>query len=71
MIWAGIMADEDTDLHMFDRSFLTGQRYRNEILAPYFRLFRGAYGPNFIFTDNYASPHKAEFVNEYLQLEDI
>ncbi|GFV35995.1 hypothetical protein TNCV_2867531 [Trichonephila clavipes] len=42
---------------------LTSQRYRDEILAPYVRLFYGVYGPNFIFADDNAFLHKARFVD--------
>lgn len=71
MVWAGIMADGRTDLHVFDRGTLTGQRYRDEILAPYVRLFRGAYGPNFLFMDDNARPHRAQLVDDYLESENI
>ncbi|GFT27537.1 uncharacterized protein TNCV_1276241 [Trichonephila clavipes] len=38
MVWAGIMEDGHTDLHVFGRSTLTGKRYRDEILSPYVRF---------------------------------
>ncbi|GFY08141.1 transposable element Tcb2 transposase [Trichonephila clavipes] len=43
MVWSGIMADGHTDLYVFDRCAQANQRYKNEILAPYVRLFRGEY----------------------------
>ncbi|GFV38252.1 transposable element Tcb2 transposase [Trichonephila clavipes] len=38
MVWAGIMLDGRTPLHVFERSV----RYSDEVLEPYDRLFRGA-----------------------------
>ncbi|KFM63642.1 Transposable element Tcb2 transposase, partial [Stegodyphus mimosarum] len=52
MVWASIMMDGRTDLHFFDTGSVAGQRYRDEILQPYVRLFRGACGPDFIFMDD-------------------
>ncbi|GBM32774.1 hypothetical protein AVEN_83740-1 [Araneus ventricosus] len=59
MVWAGIMLDGRTHLHVFERGTVTGVRYRNEILEPYVRLFRGAVGPEFILMDDNARPHRA------------
>ncbi|GBM84805.1 hypothetical protein AVEN_217791-1 [Araneus ventricosus] len=39
MVWAGIMLDDRTPLHVFERGTVTGVRYRDEILEPYVRLF--------------------------------
>jgi transposase len=71
MVWAGIMLDGRTPLHIFDGGTLTAQRYRDEILEPYVRLFRGAIGPEFIFMDDNARPHRAQLVNEFIEGEDI
>ncbi|GFW18796.1 transposable element Tcb2 transposase [Trichonephila clavipes] len=71
MIRAGIMADGCTDLYVFERSFLTRQRYRDDILAPYDRLFCAAYGPNFIFSDHNAYLYKAQLVDTYRRFEGI
>ncbi|GFV65016.1 hypothetical protein TNCV_763581 [Trichonephila clavipes] len=43
------MADRHTDLHVFNRGTLKSQQYRDDILAPYIKLFRG---PNFICMDD-------------------
>ncbi|GFX43128.1 hypothetical protein TNCV_2711721 [Trichonephila clavipes] len=69
MVWGGIMTDEHTNLHVFDRGTLTGQG--DEILAPYGRHFREAYEPNFIFLDDNIHRHRVQLVKKYLQLEDI
>ena len=60
------MGNGCTNFHVFYIGTLTDQRYRDEILVPYVRLFHGAYEPNFIFMDDNVRPHKAELVDEYL-----
>ncbi|GFX13572.1 hypothetical protein TNCV_3136451 [Trichonephila clavipes] len=49
MIWAGIIVDGYTDLHVFDRGTLTSQWYKDERdpCIPY-QTFHRRYGPNFI-----------------------
>ncbi|GBM62216.1 Transposable element Tcb2 transposase [Araneus ventricosus] len=69
--WAGIMLDGRTPLLVFERGTVTGVRYRDEILEPYVRLFRGAVGPEFILMDDNARPHRALLVDEFLESEDI
>lgn len=71
MVWAGIMLDGRTPLHFFDRGTVTGVKYRDEVLEPYVRLFRGAVGPEFILQDDNARPHRALLVDEFLESEDI
>ncbi|GBO00171.1 hypothetical protein AVEN_228412-1 [Araneus ventricosus] len=71
MVWAGIMLDGRTPLHVFERGTVTGVRYRDEILEPYVRLFRCAVGPEFILMDDNARPHGAFLVDEFLESEDI
>ena len=70
MVWAGIMQDTRTPLHVFDNGFVNAQRYRKGVLAPYVRLFRGAVSPKFIFTDDNARAYRALMVDEYLESED-
>ncbi|GBM63305.1 hypothetical protein AVEN_186125-1 [Araneus ventricosus] len=71
MVWAGIMLDGRTPLHVFERGTVTGVRYRDEILEPYVRLFRGAVGREFILMDDNARPHRALLDVEFLESEDI
>ncbi|GBM71182.1 Transposable element Tcb2 transposase [Araneus ventricosus] len=71
MVWAGIMLDGRTPLHVFERGTVTGVRYRDEILEPYVRLFRGAVGSEFILMDYNARPHRALLVDEFLESENI
>ncbi|GBO03371.1 hypothetical protein AVEN_182259-1 [Araneus ventricosus] len=71
MVWAGIMLEGRTPLHVIERGTVTGMRYRDEILEPYVRHFRGAVGPEFILMDDNARPHRALLVDEFLESEDI
>ncbi|GBO09335.1 hypothetical protein AVEN_186502-1 [Araneus ventricosus] len=71
MVWAGIMLNGRTPLHIFERVTVTGVRYRDEILETYVRLLRGAVGPEFILMDNNAKPHRVLLVDEFLESEDI
>ncbi|GFW31636.1 transposable element Tcb2 transposase [Trichonephila clavipes] len=48
-----------------------GDRYCEEVLLPHVRLFRGAIGPEFIFMDDNAWPHRTLAVEELLEREDI
>ncbi|GFX14127.1 transposable element Tcb2 transposase [Trichonephila clavipes] len=65
------MIDGRTPLHVFRSGSVTGQIYRDEVLDPYVRLFRGAYGRDFLFKDDNARPHRANLVDEFLESEDI
>ncbi|GFW70726.1 transposable element Tcb1 transposase [Trichonephila clavipes] len=42
MVWAGIMINGRTCLHVVTNVTMTGQRYIDEVLLPHVRLFRGA-----------------------------
>ncbi|GFU22731.1 transposable element Tcb1 transposase [Trichonephila clavipes] len=50
---------------------MTGHIYRDVILEQHVRLFRGAMGAEFLFMMDNAHPHRANMVDECLQLEDI
>ena len=58
MAWADIILDGRTLLHVFERSTMTGVRYRDEILEPYVHLFRAEFGP-----DNHAHEEWAPKIN--------
>ncbi|GFV99147.1 transposable element Tcb2 transposase [Trichonephila clavipes] len=60
-----------TELHIFDRGSVIGDRYCEEVLLPHVRLFQGAIGPDFIFMDNNARPHRTLAVEGLLESEDI
>ncbi|GFW44366.1 synaptosomal-associated protein 25 [Trichonephila clavipes] len=65
------MMDGRTDLHFFDAGSVTAQRYRDEVLEPYVRLFRGAIGSDFIFMDDNAPCHRAMLIDDFLETENI
>ncbi|GFW13706.1 transposable element Tcb2 transposase [Trichonephila clavipes] len=71
MVWAGIMMDGRTDLHFFETGSVTAQRYRDEVLELYGRLFRGAVGPDFIFMDDNVPCHRAVLNDDFLETENI
>ncbi|GFT67683.1 transposable element Tcb2 transposase [Trichonephila clavipes] len=71
LVWGGIMLNRRTELHIFDRGSVTGDRYCEEILLPHVRLFRGAIGPDFTFMDDNARSHRTLAVEELLESEDI
>ncbi|GFX30696.1 transposable element Tcb2 transposase [Trichonephila clavipes] len=71
MLWASILMDGRTDLRFFDMRYVTAQRYRDEVLEPYVRLFRGAVGPDFIFMDDNAPCHRAVLIDDFLETENI
>ncbi|GFT39242.1 transposable element Tc1 transposase [Trichonephila clavipes] len=48
MVWAGIMINGRTRLHVVANGTMTGQRYIDEVLLPPVRLFRGAVDLNII-----------------------
>ena len=63
--------DSRTPLHVFDADAVNAHRYREEILEAYVRLFRGAFGSDFIFKDDNARQHKAQIVDDFLGKEHI
>ncbi|GFV67312.1 transposable element Tcb2 transposase [Trichonephila clavipes] len=65
------MLNGRTELHIFDRGSVIGDRYCEEVLLPHVRLFRGAIGPDFIFMDGNARLHQTLAVEELLESEDI
>ena len=71
MVWDAIMLDGRNDLHIFDKGSVTGKRCKNEVLEPTVRLFRGAVGPDFLFMDDNATPHRAVLVYHFRESEDI
>ncbi|GFU81376.1 transposable element Tcb2 transposase [Trichonephila clavipes] len=58
IVWAGIMINGRTRLHVVANGTMTGQRYIDEVLLPRVRLFRGAVGDKFVFMDDNATCHR-------------
>ncbi|GFU53725.1 transposable element Tc3 transposase [Trichonephila clavipes] len=71
MVWAGIMINGRTRLHVVANVTMTGQRYIDEVLLHHVRLFRGAVGDKFVFMDDNATCHRTLAVQDYLDSEGI
>ncbi|GFS54925.1 transposable element Tcb2 transposase [Trichonephila clavipes] len=71
MVWAGIMINGRTRLHVVANGTMTGQRYIDEVLLPHVRLFRGAVGDKFVFMDDNATYHRTFSVQDCLDSEGI
>ncbi|GFX81662.1 transposable element Tcb2 transposase [Trichonephila clavipes] len=71
MVWAGIMINGRTRLHVVAKGTMTGQRYIDEVLLPHVRLFRGAVGDKFVFMDDNATCHRTLAVQDCLDSEGI
>ncbi|KFM71924.1 Transposable element Tcb1 transposase, partial [Stegodyphus mimosarum] len=65
------MLNGRTELHVYDRGSVTGDRYCEDVLLPHVRLFRGAIGQDLIFMDDNARPHRTHAVEELLESEDF
>ncbi|GFU76876.1 transposable element Tcb2 transposase [Trichonephila clavipes] len=71
MVWAGIMINGRTRLHVVANGTTTGQRYIDEVLLPHVRLLRGAVGDKFVFMDDNATCHRTLAVKDCLDSEGI
>ncbi|GFW09191.1 transposable element Tcb2 transposase [Trichonephila clavipes] len=71
MVWAGIMINGHTRLHVVPNGTMTGQRYIDEVLLLHVRLFRGAVGDKFVFMDDNATCHRTLAVQDCLDSEGI
>ncbi|GFW77216.1 uncharacterized protein TNCV_2726461 [Trichonephila clavipes] len=72
MVWAGIMINGRTRLHVLANGTMTGQRcYIDEVLLPHLRLFLGAFGDKFVFMDDIATCHRTLAVQDCLDGEGI
>ncbi|GFX10926.1 transposable element Tcb2 transposase [Trichonephila clavipes] len=71
MVWAGIMINGRTRLHVVANGTMKGQRYIDEVLLPHVRLFRGAVGDKIVFMDDNATCHRTLAVQDCLYSEGI
>ncbi|GFU04445.1 transposable element Tcb2 transposase [Trichonephila clavipes] len=71
MVWAGIMINGRTRLHVVANGTMTGERYIEEVLLPHVRLFRGAVGDKFVFMDDNATCHRTLAVQDCLDSKGI
>ncbi|GFX20316.1 uncharacterized protein TNCV_3486741 [Trichonephila clavipes] len=58
MVWAGIMINGRTRLHVVANGTMTGQRNIDEVLLPHVHLLRGAVGDKFVFMDDNTTCHR-------------
>ena len=70
MVWGGITAAGRTDLHVV-AGRVTGQYYRDNILAAHVVPFARRHGRRFNFQDDNARCHRARIVTDYLQQRHI
>ncbi|GFY13268.1 transposable element Tcb2 transposase [Trichonephila clavipes] len=71
MVWAGIMINGRTRLHVAANGTMTGQRYIDEVLLLHVHLSRGAVGDKFVFMDDNAKCHRTLTVHDCLHSEGI
>ncbi|GFV16824.1 transposable element Tcb2 transposase [Trichonephila clavipes] len=71
MVWAGIIINDRTRLHVVANETMTGQRYIDEVLLHHVPLFRGAVGDKFVFMDDNATWHRTLAVQDCLDSEGI
>ncbi|GFU67377.1 transposable element Tcb2 transposase [Trichonephila clavipes] len=71
MVWAGIMINGCTRLHVVANGTMMGQRYIDEVLLPHVRLFRFDVGDKFVFMDDNATCHRTLAVQDCLDSEGI
>ncbi|GFT93698.1 transposable element Tcb2 transposase [Trichonephila clavipes] len=71
MVWAGIMINGRTRLHVVANGTMTDQRYIDEVLLPHVRLFLGAVGDKLVFMDDNATCHRTLAVQDCLDSEGI
>ncbi|GFW98230.1 transposable element Tcb2 transposase [Trichonephila clavipes] len=71
MVWAGIMINGRTRLHVVANGTMTDQRYIDEVLFPHVRLLRSAVGDKFVFMDDNATCHRTLAVQDCLDSEGI
>ncbi|GFU25468.1 transposable element Tcb2 transposase [Trichonephila clavipes] len=71
MVWASIMINGRTRLHVVANGTMTDQRYIDDVLLHHVRLFRGAVGDKFVFMDDNASYHRTLAVQDCLDSEGI
>ncbi|GFW73713.1 transposable element Tcb1 transposase [Trichonephila clavipes] len=67
MVWAGIMINDRTRLHVVANGTMT----TSSSLLPHVRLFRGAVGDKFVFMDDNATCHRTLAVQDCLDSEGI
>ncbi|GFY28671.1 hypothetical protein TNCV_3440381 [Trichonephila clavipes] len=60
-----------TPLHISDMGSVTAQLYKDEVLEPNVKLFRGAIVQDFVFMDHNAMLHRDNLVEDFLEEERV
>ncbi|GFU46000.1 transposable element Tcb1 transposase [Trichonephila clavipes] len=71
MVWAGIMINGRTRLHVIANGTMADERCIDEVLLPHVRLFRGDVGDKFVFIDDDATRHRTLADQDCLDSEGI
>ena len=64
MIWTGILASADTDLHFFKKN-MNADVYVKDVIIPYVVSYTHFIGENFLFMQDNARPHVARRVLDF------
>ncbi|GFU52479.1 transposable element Tcb1 transposase [Trichonephila clavipes] len=59
MVCTGIMQNDRTPLHIFERGSVTSQQYCIVIILDQDRIFKDAVGPDFLLINGNAWPHRS------------
>ncbi|GFU47436.1 transposable element Tcb2 transposase [Trichonephila clavipes] len=65
-VCGGIMLNGRTELRIFNRGFVIRDRYC-KVIFPNVSLFRGVIGPDFVFMDDNARPHRTVDVLQLME----
>ncbi|GFU40693.1 transposable element Tcb1 transposase [Trichonephila clavipes] len=66
-VWGGIVLNGWNELHVFDRSSVTGERYCKEMIFPHVRLFLAAITQDFVFRNDNARKYRTADVQQLLE----
>ncbi|GFU67509.1 hypothetical protein TNCV_1599911 [Trichonephila clavipes] len=67
MVWASLMHDGRTPLHIFERGSVTSQHYCRENILDNVRIFRDALGLDFQFMDDSVYIYRSDVVSDTLK----
>lgn len=70
MVWGAFSFHQRTNLYVINGN-LNGARYRDEILRPLVVPCLQAIGPQAVYQDDNARPHRARIVNEFMQQNNV
>lgn len=69
MVWAGIISNGHTNLHISTSATVKAETYRDDVLDPHVKLFRCAICNKFLLMDYNAYSHRAVPVTDCLESE--